>query len=150
MANFPSDREPLLNLSNICLYYGQIRALHQINLRLHPGEVHAIVGEHGAGKSSLCLMSHRADRQQSRDFFGSPQRRVMELVFRDTGSGIQGVNPQDIFLSFYSTKSGKPGHLGLSVSYGIIAKYRGEISVKNLDTGGCQFTITLPLAEADT
>lgn len=80
------------------------------------------------------------------------ERPVMELVFRDTGSGIQGVNPQDIFLPFYSTKSGKPGHLGLglSVSYGIIAKYRGEISVKNLDTGGCQFTITLPLADTDT
>ncbi|GAK49771.1 histidine kinase [Candidatus Moduliflexus flocculans] len=46
----------LLQLSNICLYYGQIRALHQINLRLRPGEVHAIVGEHGAGKSSLGLI----------------------------------------------------------------------------------------------
>jgi len=51
-----TEREPLLNLSHICLYYGQIRALHQINLRLHSGEVHAIVGEHGAGKSSLGLI----------------------------------------------------------------------------------------------
>ena len=38
--------------------------------------------------------------------------------------------------------------LGLSVTYGIVKKYEGEISVENLPTAGCEFTISLPLKRA--
>ncbi len=70
------------------------------------------------------------------------------IQFRDTGSGIQAENPNDIFLPFFSTKKGQEKNLGLglSVSYGIIKKYHGVISVENIDGSGCQFTITLPQA----
>ncbi|WP_319559662.1 ATP-binding protein [Marispirochaeta sp.] len=44
---------PLIELKNISLSYGDIPALRDISLSLLPGEVHGIVGEHGAGKSSL-------------------------------------------------------------------------------------------------
>lgn len=42
-----------LRLENIHLNYKNISALSGINLNLKRGEIHAIVGEHGAGKSSL-------------------------------------------------------------------------------------------------
>ena len=48
--------DDLLTLTNISLDYGQTRALRHINLQLAHAEVHAIVGEHGAGKSSLGLL----------------------------------------------------------------------------------------------
>ncbi len=48
--------EPLLELQNIDFYYDTLRVLKDINLRIHRSEVHAIVGEHGAGKTSLCLI----------------------------------------------------------------------------------------------
>ncbi|MEW5815996.1 MAG: ATP-binding protein, partial [Spirochaetota bacterium] len=69
------------------------------------------------------------------------------ITFRDTGSGIKGNNPGDIFLPFYTTKKASRENLGLglSVSYGIIKKYNGNISVKNLEGSGCQFKITIPL-----
>ncbi|MCP4400438.1 MAG: ATP-binding cassette domain-containing protein [bacterium] len=46
----------LARLVNICLDYGQARVLNHIYLELGYSEVHAIVGEHGAGKSSLGLI----------------------------------------------------------------------------------------------
>jgi signal transduction histidine kinase len=68
------------------------------------------------------------------------------VTFRDTGPGICDENPDNIFLPFYSTKKGQENNLGLglSVSYGIIKKYNGTISVENIDGAGCQFVIKLP------
>ena len=68
------------------------------------------------------------------------------IVFRDHGIGIEDENPDNIFLPFYSTKKGSDMNLGLglSVSYGILKKYKGHISVRNVPDAGCEFTITLP------
>lgn len=46
----PSD---ILKLDNIHVEYGNIRALPGLSLSVHKGEIHGIVGEHGAGKSSI-------------------------------------------------------------------------------------------------
>ncbi len=47
---------PLLTLTNISLDYGQFKALKNIHFTLGYSRVHAIVGEHGAGKSSLAMI----------------------------------------------------------------------------------------------
>ncbi len=49
----PPGAEPLLRMDEVSLRYGHIRALSGINLAIGAAEIHAIVGEHGAGKSSL-------------------------------------------------------------------------------------------------
>ncbi|GAK55594.1 histidine kinase [Candidatus Vecturithrix granuli] len=71
---------------------------------------------------------------------------VVQIQFKDTGPGISDDNPANVFLPFYSTKKGDEHNLGLglSVSYGIIKKYHGAMSVENLENSGCQFTMTLP------
>jgi len=48
--------EPLLELQNISLFYDTLKVLKDINLKIQRSEVHAIVGEHGAGKTSLCMI----------------------------------------------------------------------------------------------
>ena len=45
--------QPLLALSGIAKRYGATRALDGVDLALHPGRIHAVLGENGAGKSSL-------------------------------------------------------------------------------------------------
>jgi len=45
--------EPILELKDVSIQYGSIKALDRINLSINGGEIHAIVGEHGAGKSTL-------------------------------------------------------------------------------------------------
>ncbi len=42
----------LLELENISLLYGRIRALHGISLHVNEGEIVALIGANGAGKST--------------------------------------------------------------------------------------------------
>ena len=44
---------PLLEVSDLVVHHGQLRALDSISLRVFPGEVYAIIGANGAGKSTL-------------------------------------------------------------------------------------------------
>ncbi|WP_170285752.1 sugar ABC transporter ATP-binding protein [Microbacterium rhizomatis] len=44
---------PALHLTGIQKSYGATRALRNGNLTVYPGEIHAIVGENGAGKSTM-------------------------------------------------------------------------------------------------
>lgn len=46
------NNETLLELRNIKLSYGKIKVLDNFHLKLQKGKIHAILGEHGAGKSS--------------------------------------------------------------------------------------------------
>jgi branched-chain amino acid transport system ATP-binding protein len=43
---------PLLKLENINSYYGKIHALRNINIEIHEGEIVALLGSNGAGKST--------------------------------------------------------------------------------------------------
>jgi signal transduction histidine kinase/ABC-type branched-subunit amino acid transport system ATPase component len=77
---------------------------------------------------------------------GDLSNRTACIVFRDYGCGIEDVNPDNIFLPFYSKKNSDTNlGMGLSVSYGILRKYHGKISVRNSPNAGCEFTITLPM-----
>jgi len=44
---------PLLEVRDLVVHHGQLRALDAISLRVLPGEVYAIIGANGAGKSTL-------------------------------------------------------------------------------------------------
>ena len=48
-----SVAQPVLALRDVSKSFGQTRALSGMSLELFPGEVHAIVGENGAGKSTM-------------------------------------------------------------------------------------------------
>lgn len=68
-----------------------------------------------------------------------------ELVFEDSGPGIEKNNQEKIFLPFYTTKApGKGTGLGLSISNSIVKDHKGSIEY-SFENGRSKFTIKLPL-----
>ncbi len=66
------------------------------------------------------------------------------ISFEDTGIGIKRENITRIFDPFFTTKEKGTG-LGLAVSYSIIKKLGGSMTVESEVNSGSRFRITLPL-----
>ena len=80
-------------------------------------------------------------------------RRVddrLQLHFSDNGMGMPEDVKQKIFEPFFSTKGAQGTGLGLSVSYSIIERHSGSISVVSEPGKGTNFTIDLPAAVSET
>jgi signal transduction histidine kinase len=69
----------------------------------------------------------------------------VEIDVADDGCGIPPENVKNIFEPFFTTKGVKGTGLGLTVSYGIIKNYNGEINVDSEPGRGTTFTIQLPV-----
>lgn len=71
-----------------------------------------------------------------------------EITVQDTGTGLD--DPDKLFEPFYSTKEIGAANgmgLGLSISYGLIQSFGGQIKGETHPDGGALFTIQLPLSE---
>ena len=74
---------------------------------------------------------------------------AVTVTVRDQGPGITA--PEKLFEPFYTTKavgSGEGMGLGLSISYGIIRSFGGELRAANHPGGGAVFTAELIRAKA--
>jgi CheY-like chemotaxis protein len=69
-------------------------------------------------------------------------------VITDNGVGIPKDVQGKIFDPFFTTKGVQSTGLGMSASYGIIARHRGTITVESVEGKGTTFTIKLPQHEA--
>ena len=127
--------------------------------------------------SELKVISHLPERMQVNGNEGQIQQVVVNLVqnafdatadqhsrvleisgitqdhwaiaaFHDNGPGIDPEHQGQLFDPFFSTKPvGKGIGLGLSISYGLVARHGGDLSAANHPAGGAVFTLKLPLAE---
>lgn len=71
------------------------------------------------------------------------------ITVKDSGAGIKEEHLSKIFEPFFTTKNvGEGTGLGLSLIYSIIQEHAGSISVSSQYGEGCQFDISLPLADA--
>ena len=73
------------------------------------------------------------------------QDNHVRIEVRDTGIGIPPENLGRIFDPFFTTKEvGRGMGLGLSVSFGIIERHHGTLTVKSEQGKGSTFTVLLP------
>ncbi len=78
--------EPLLEVENLAVHYGDVQALWGISFRIEEGEVITLVGSNGAGKtttlraiSGLVLPSGGSIRFRGASVAGLPPDRIVEL-----------------------------------------------------------------------
>ena len=64
----------------------------------------------------------------------------------DSGQGIPAEIKERIFDPFFTTKGSQSAGLGLSISYGIINRHYGTITVDSIAGEGTTFSIYLPQA----
>ena len=86
----------MLEIRNVDLFYGDAQALDQVSLEVGEGEVVAIVGANGAGKSSLIRTifgMHRPARGEIRfqgsNLVGEPPHRICDLGIGQVAEGRQ-------------------------------------------------------------
>ena len=77
----------------------------------------------------------------------APNGNRLRLRFADTGTGMKEEVRERVFEPFYTTKGVHGTGLGLAVSYGIIERHQGLISVESKPGKGTTFYIDLPQAE---
>ena len=113
-----------------------------------PVAVYAWGGEVRLGQVFVNLINNAADAMA-----GQAEKRIsitlepgppLAVRVADTGPGI--ADPEKIFEPFYTTKevgSSEGMGLGLSISYGLVQSFGGNIRGRNAPGGGAEFTVEL-------
>lgn len=71
----------------------------------------------------------------------------VNIIFKDTGPGIEEDSLENIFKLFYTTKEGGSG-LGLAICQHIVRAHGGDILVESIKGEGAKFIIVLPCIKA--
>ncbi len=78
------------------------------------------------------------------------EKGQIRIDIQDTGCGITQENMRKLFTPFFTTKKEVKGvGLGLAVSYGIIQRHHGQITVKSKEGEGTVFSIYVPVKYAE-
>jgi signal transduction histidine kinase len=76
----------------------------------------------------------------------SEEANRVSITISDNGCGMPEENLTKIFEPFFTTKErGKGTGLGLTITYGLVKKLHGDISVESRENEGTTFVITLPI-----
>jgi two-component system, sporulation sensor kinase E len=67
----------------------------------------------------------------------------LRISVRDTGSGIQPADRDNIFQAFYTTKASGTG-LGLSIVEGVLKNHGGKVFIEQPEGGGTRVVLCLP------
>ena len=115
-----SDQQPVLKARKLTKRYGRVVALDNADLELYPGEVLGIIGDNGAGKSSLIKAISGAVKPDSGSIWLNGQEVHFNSPIQARDAGIETVY-QNLALSpalsitdnlFLGRELRRPGFLG--------------------------------------
>ena len=70
----------LLEMKNIVKTYGNVVANNKVNINLNKGEILAVVGENGAGKSTIMKILYGLEKPDSGEIFINGKKEGNVLV----------------------------------------------------------------------
>jgi len=117
------EKEPILELRHISKSYGSVRALSDVSFKAYAGEVIGLVGDNGAGKSSLIkTISGVHSPDEGEIFVDGVQRHWksphdsmaagIETLYQDSGLAPDLTIGANIFLGREVKRRGPLGRLG--------------------------------------
>ncbi|MCP4411132.1 MAG: response regulator [Gammaproteobacteria bacterium] len=148
-SSLPSDHkiETFLNTSND-MVLGETAQLTQVLVALVTNASQAIGDK--AGTLSIRLDNIHPDEHILARSGHLTAGEYVCLRIEDTGEGMDTLTRAKIFEPFFSTRNKSDcSGLGLSVTYGIISSFGGDILVDSEPDKGCIFSIYLPSIEMD-
>ncbi len=124
--------------ADVVKQYGQLPPVECLPSQLNQVFMNLLVNAaHAMGEQRGCITIRTGS-----------QGNAVWIEFEDNGSGIPPELQQKIFDPFFTTKPiGKGTGLGLSLSYGIVQKHHGDISVRSEVGKGTVFRIVLPVTQ---
>ena len=118
-----SEKEPILELRHISKSYGSVRALSDVSFKAYAGEVIGLVGDNGAGKSSLIKTISGVHSPDEGEIFVDGVKRHwksphdsmaagIETLYQDSGLAPDLTIGANIFLGREVKRRGPLGRLG--------------------------------------
>lgn len=116
--------------------YADYNQLHQVMVNLVINAADSISASTNKDRGEIRLLTTLSE----------DNGQWLRLEIHDNGAGISSENTDKVFEPFFTTKDiGKGTGLGLYVSYMIIERLGGCISIENSEGAGARFIIYLPL-----
>ena len=122
-----------------------------IQVRMSQGEVCYVMGNPVELKEVLFnIVLNSIDAMHQGGTISLQTKRengTVSIKISDEGIGIPSTVRHRVFDPFFTTKGIQRSGLGLSISYGIIQRHRGDIQVESQEGIGSTFVIKLPIAK---
>lgn len=86
-----NDRTPLLRTENLHKWYGKIHALRGVNVEVYSGEVLALIGDNGAGKSTFVKIISGVEPKTAGKIFWKGEEIEISSISQARNLGIETV-----------------------------------------------------------
>jgi len=114
--------KPLLELVEVSAGYGRIPVLHGVNLALHPGDIYALLGPNGGGKSTTLKVCCR-------------QIEISTGIFKVAGQSMEGIAPESLSkVGLCTIPEGKGIFPNLSVQENLVMMTHAGVELEEIET----------------